>query len=92
MPKHSSQLFRAGFAILQARQGRLHFQVGIGRVHSGGCRVKSYLRRSKCDRSTLNKIDRAIRAGWRPGMSVADVLSRNRRRRFARLEAGAQCL
>ena len=40
--------------------------------------------------SGFRKIERAIRAGWHPGMSIADVLKKRsrRNRRTTRTEAG----
>lgn len=42
--------------------------------------MKSYLRRSKCDKSTLRKIDRIVRAGLHQSKRA---LSSSRRRELA---------
>jgi hypothetical protein len=39
-------------------------------------------------KSGRRKIERAIRAGWQPGMSIADALKKTRRNRRNRTEAG----
>jgi len=41
--------------------------------------MKSGLRFSKISRSTHRLVERAIRAGWRPGLRVNEVLHRKRR-------------
>lgn len=44
-----------------------------------GCPVKSSLREHRGGRSTLRKVERLIARGWRPGMTVRDVLGKRRR-------------
>ena len=46
--------------------------------------MKSGLRFSKISRSTRRLVERAIRAGWRPGLRVSDVLRKKRRHSAAR--------
>lgn len=46
--------------------------------------MKSALRFSKASGSTRRLVERAIRAGWRPGLRVRDVLSKKRRHVLAR--------
>jgi len=43
--------------------------------------VKTYLRESKSDGTTISKIDKAIRRGWRPGRGrVRDFIGKRRQR------------
>jgi hypothetical protein len=44
--------------------------------------MKSSRRRSKCDQSTLRRVDLIIRRGWKPGLRPSDFYrgsARNRR-------------
>ena len=41
--------------------------------------MKSPLRFSKASGSTRRLVERAIRAGWQPGLRVSDVLRKKRR-------------
>jgi hypothetical protein len=49
---------------------------------------KSNIRKSKSDKSTLRKIERAIKNGWQPGLRPADFYrgsARNRREAAGRV-------
>jgi hypothetical protein len=46
--------------------------------------MKTHLRFSKASRSTRQKIEMAIRRGWRPGLKISDVLKRRIRQDGAR--------
>jgi hypothetical protein len=48
---------------------------------------KSFLRKSKTNRSTLRRIEIAIRRGWHPGQRAADYYLSARRSRHSRQEA-----
>jgi hypothetical protein len=46
--------------------------------------MKSSIRFSKASGSDHRKIERAIRRGWHPGLSISDVLKRRKRQDGAR--------
>jgi hypothetical protein len=50
--------------------------------------MKSFLRKSKADGSSVAKIERAIRRGWQPGLSVREVITRRRHRRQGAADYG----
>lgn len=43
---------------------------------------KSNLRKSKTDRSTLRRVERAVRAGWEPGLRPSDFYRGSARTRL----------
>jgi hypothetical protein len=50
--------------------------------------MKTFMRSKRASRSTIQKIERAIRAGWQPGISLRDALKRRR----TRTEAGSNAI
>jgi len=44
--------------------------------------MKSYLRFSRASGSTRQRVELAIRRGWRPGLKIGDLLSRKSQRRL----------
>lgn len=49
---------------------------------------KTFMRSKRASRSAIQKIERAIRAGWQPGMSLREALKRRR----TRMEAASNAL